>query len=126
MELSELAALMQGARVAIGVDSMAMHLAAMWKVPQVVLFGPTRQVFRWVGVVPFQRANGHGGYLAELESHCRTCGQAWTLTTPIGMVEKYAGKRVRSSHGLDVVNCPECRQAKRDANALARICGAAA
>jgi hypothetical protein len=38
LALWELAALMQGARVAIGVDSMAMHLAAMWKVPQVVLF----------------------------------------------------------------------------------------
>ena len=46
LALSELAALMQGARVAIGVDSMAMHLAAMWKVPQVVLFGPTNP-FHW-------------------------------------------------------------------------------
>lgn len=46
LQLSELAALMQGACVAIGVDSMAMHLAAMWKVPQVVLFGPTNP-FHW-------------------------------------------------------------------------------
>jgi len=44
--VSELAALMQGARVAIGVDSMAMHLAGLWKVPQVVLFGPTNP-FHW-------------------------------------------------------------------------------
>lgn len=46
LALSEMAALMKEARVAIGVDSMAMHLASLWKVPQVVLFGPTNP-FHW-------------------------------------------------------------------------------
>lgn len=46
LSLAELAALIRKARMAIGVDSMAMHLAAMWKVPQVVLFGPTNP-FHW-------------------------------------------------------------------------------
>jgi len=46
LTLPELAALMRGARGAVGVDSMAMHLAGLWRVPQVVLFGPTNP-FHW-------------------------------------------------------------------------------
>ena len=46
LNLAELAAFMKQARLAIGVDSMAMHLAAMWQVPQVVLYGPTNP-FHW-------------------------------------------------------------------------------
>jgi ADP-heptose:LPS heptosyltransferase len=46
LTLAELAALMRRACLAIGVDSMAMHLAALWQVPQVVLFGPTNP-FHW-------------------------------------------------------------------------------
>jgi ADP-heptose:LPS heptosyltransferase len=46
LKLAELAALMQRAQVAVGVDSMAMHLAAQWQIPQVVLFGPTNP-FHW-------------------------------------------------------------------------------
>lgn len=46
LTLAEMAVLMQRASLAVGVDSMAMHLASLWKVPQVVLFGPTNP-FHW-------------------------------------------------------------------------------
>jgi ADP-heptose:LPS heptosyltransferase len=46
LKLAEMVVLMRRARVAVGVDSMAMHLAALWKVPQVVLFGPTNP-YHW-------------------------------------------------------------------------------
>jgi ADP-heptose:LPS heptosyltransferase len=41
LSLVELAALIGRCDLALGVDSMAMHLAAMFQRPQVVLFGPT-------------------------------------------------------------------------------------
>lgn len=41
LSLVETAAVIARSRIALGVDSMAMHLAAMFEVPQVVLFGPT-------------------------------------------------------------------------------------
>jgi ADP-heptose:LPS heptosyltransferase len=41
LSLIQTAAVISGARLALGVDSMAMHLAAMLERPQVVLFGPT-------------------------------------------------------------------------------------
>ena len=44
--LLELASLIGRCDLAIGVDSMAMHLAAMFGRPQVVLFGPTNP-FHW-------------------------------------------------------------------------------
>jgi len=46
LSLGELAAFMRRSRLAAGVDSMAMHLAALWQVPQVVLYGPTNP-FHW-------------------------------------------------------------------------------
>lgn len=46
LSLVELAALIQGCSLMVGVDSMAMHLAAMFKRPQVALFGPTNP-FHW-------------------------------------------------------------------------------
>ncbi|MCB1226265.1 MAG: glycosyltransferase family 9 protein [Verrucomicrobiales bacterium] len=46
LTLPELAALIRQADLALGVDSMAMHLAALWRRPQVVLFGPTNP-FHW-------------------------------------------------------------------------------
>ncbi len=46
LSLVELAALIARCAVAVGVDSMAMHLAAMFQRPQVVLFGPTNP-FHW-------------------------------------------------------------------------------
>jgi len=46
LSLVELASLIQRCDLAIGVDSMAMHLAAMFGRPQVVLFGPTNP-FHW-------------------------------------------------------------------------------
>jgi ADP-heptose:LPS heptosyltransferase len=46
LSLPELACLMGKASLAVGVDSMAMHLAAMRRIPQVVLFGPTNP-FHW-------------------------------------------------------------------------------
>lgn len=46
LSLTETAALITRARLAAGVDSMAMHLAALQRVPQVVLFGPTNP-FHW-------------------------------------------------------------------------------
>ncbi len=46
LSLVELAALIGRCDLALGVDSMAMHLAAMFQRPQVVLFGPTNP-FHW-------------------------------------------------------------------------------
>ena len=46
LSLVELAALIARCDLAVGVDSMAMHLAAMFQRPQVVLFGPTNP-FQW-------------------------------------------------------------------------------
>jgi len=46
LSLVQLAGLIQQCDLAIGVDSMAMHLAAMFGKPQVVLFGPTNP-FHW-------------------------------------------------------------------------------
>lgn len=46
LTLVELAALIERCDLAIGVDSMAMHLAAMFERRQVVLFGPTNP-FHW-------------------------------------------------------------------------------
>ncbi len=46
LSLIETAAVIARAQIAIGVDSMAMHLAAMLRIPQVVLFGPTNP-FHW-------------------------------------------------------------------------------
>lgn len=46
LSLVETAAVISRAQLALGVDSMAMHLAALWRVPQIVLFGPTNP-FHW-------------------------------------------------------------------------------
>jgi ADP-heptose:LPS heptosyltransferase len=46
LSLSELAALIHGCSLMVGVDSMAMHLAAVFERPQVALFGPTNP-FHW-------------------------------------------------------------------------------
>ncbi len=46
LSLVELAALISQCTLAIGVDSMAMHLAALFEKPQIVLFGPTNP-FHW-------------------------------------------------------------------------------
>ena len=41
LSLDELAAVIDGASLVLGVDSMAMHLASMFRRPQIALFGPT-------------------------------------------------------------------------------------
>lgn len=46
LSLLETAAVISRAEFALGVDSMAMHLAAMFQRPQIVLFGPTNP-FHW-------------------------------------------------------------------------------
>lgn len=46
LSLVEFAALIAGCEVIVGVDSMAMHLAALFAKPQVALFGPTNP-FHW-------------------------------------------------------------------------------
>lgn len=51
LSLVELAALISHCDLALGVDSMAMHLAAMFQRPQVVLFGPTNP-FQWRPLQP--------------------------------------------------------------------------
>ncbi len=45
-DLVELAAIIKHARIALGVDSAAMHLANAFTIPQVVLFGPTNP-YHW-------------------------------------------------------------------------------
>ncbi len=46
LSLPEFAAIIEGCGLMLGVDSMAAHLAAMFRRPQVVLFGPTNP-FHW-------------------------------------------------------------------------------
>lgn len=46
LSLPELAAVIEGCSLMVGVDSMAMHLAALFRRPQVALFGPTNP-FHW-------------------------------------------------------------------------------
>jgi ADP-heptose:LPS heptosyltransferase len=46
LSLPELAGLIDGCELMLGVDSMAMHLAAMFRQPQVAIFGPTNP-FHW-------------------------------------------------------------------------------
>jgi ADP-heptose:LPS heptosyltransferase len=46
LSLVQLAGCIQQCRIAVGVDSMAMHLAAVFQRPQVVLFGPTNP-YHW-------------------------------------------------------------------------------
>ncbi len=46
LSLVELAALIERCDLALGVDSMAMHLAAVFAKPQIVLFGPTNP-YHW-------------------------------------------------------------------------------
>lgn len=46
LNLPQLAGILAGARLAITVDTAAMHLASSWQVPQVALFGPTNP-FHW-------------------------------------------------------------------------------
>ncbi len=46
LSLLQTAAVIHGAELVLGVDSMAMHLASMFRRPQVVLFGPTNP-FHW-------------------------------------------------------------------------------
>jgi ADP-heptose:LPS heptosyltransferase len=46
LTLVELAAVIAGCEAIVGVDSMAMHLAALFARPQVALFGPTNP-FHW-------------------------------------------------------------------------------
>ncbi len=46
LSVIETAAIIEGSQLALGVDSMAMHLAAMFQRPQIVLFGPTNP-FHW-------------------------------------------------------------------------------
>jgi ADP-heptose:LPS heptosyltransferase len=46
LSLIDVAAVIGGSAIALGVDSAAMHLAAMLEIPQIVLFGPTNP-FHW-------------------------------------------------------------------------------
>lgn len=48
LSLVEMVAVIEGAALMVGVDSMAMHLAALLGKPQVALFGPTNP-FHWRG-----------------------------------------------------------------------------
>ena len=68
LSLVELASLIQHCDLAIGVDSMAMHLAAMFGRPQVVLFGPTNP-FHWRPRHPkaVVLAAGHEGPVTEFQ-----------------------------------------------------------
>jgi ADP-heptose:LPS heptosyltransferase len=54
LSLAETAAVIAGSRLALGVDSMAMHLAALAGIPQVVLFGPTNP-YQWRPLQPLAR-----------------------------------------------------------------------
>jgi ADP-heptose:LPS heptosyltransferase len=72
LSLVDLAGLIQRCDLAIGVDSMAMHLAAMFGRPQVVLFGPTNP-FHWRPRQPkaVVLAAGHDGPVAEFDPRAK-------------------------------------------------------
>lgn len=72
LSLLQTAAVIAGASLVLGVDSMAMHLASMFERPQIVLFGPTNP-YHWrprhgAAVVI---AAGHAEPLAALDPRAR-------------------------------------------------------
>ena len=70
--LRELASLIGRCDLAIGVDSMAMHIAALFGRPQVVLFGPTNP-FHWrpLNERAVVLAAGHEGPVTEFEPRAK-------------------------------------------------------
>ncbi|RMF17302.1 MAG: putative lipopolysaccharide heptosyltransferase III [Gammaproteobacteria bacterium] len=67
LSLKELAALIEGARAFVGLDSVPMHLAAATRTPAVALFGPSSEV-EWG---PWQSP----ARVLTLPFSCRPCGQ---------------------------------------------------
>lgn len=66
LSLVETAAVIARSQLALGVDSMAMHLAAMYERPQVVLFGPTNpHHWRPLHAKAITLLAGHPGPLAS-------------------------------------------------------------
>ncbi len=84
LSLEELAALIARCDLALGVDSMAMHLAAMFRRSQVVLFGPTNP-FHWrprhdhALVI----AAGHGTPLTEFSPRAKGADMNLISTTQV-------------------------------------------
>ena len=73
--------------------------------PEVVTVGVTAtgrhgREFVWTGLVPYQKANGHGTYLAQWQGTCATCGDAFEVLTPVGVLTD--GK---TSKVFDLANC---------------------
>jgi heptosyltransferase III len=67
LQLTELAALINGARMFFGVDSLPMHMAAAVGTPAVALFGPSGEM-HWA---PW----GRGHHVIAKDWPCRPCGR---------------------------------------------------
>ena len=75
LSLMQTAAVIAGADLVLGVDSMAMHMAALFERPQIVLFGPTNP-FHWrprhkLAVVVLA---GHGAPVTEFDPRAEGAG----------------------------------------------------
>jgi hypothetical protein len=64
--------------------------------------------FVWVGLIPWQRADGHGTYVAQWQGTCATCGKPFEVLTPAAVLTD--GK---SSSSLSLANCPKHRRVRQ-------------
>ncbi len=92
LSLLETAAVIRRARLVLGVDTAAMHLAAAFEVPEVVLFGPTNP-YHWR---PRQRhcrviLAGHPGHMTDADYRQREEERPMEAITSAQVIEAMAG-----------------------------------
>ena len=92
LSLMQTAAVIAGADVVLGVDSMAMHMAAVFERPQVVLFGPTNP-FHWRPrhEMAFVVVAGHDGPVTQFDP--RAEGAAMNLISTEQVINAMRGLR---------------------------------
>jgi ADP-heptose:LPS heptosyltransferase len=94
LSLTQLAGVIAGARLAITVDTAALHLAAAFRVPQIALFGPTNP-WHWAprhpGAIVLQ-----AGQPAGAQRQAKQTGQAMDLL-PWNSVASAAGQLLEAS-----------------------------
>lgn len=94
LSMLETAAVIERARLALGVDTAAMHLAAAFEVPQVVLFGPTNP-YHWR---PRQRRArivlaGHPGVMTDSDYRQREEERPMDAISAAQVVDALTGLR---------------------------------
>ena len=97
LSLRQLAGLIAGARLAVTVDTAAMHLAAAFQVPQIALFGPTNP-FHWAprhaGAVVLQSGVEEGAVLKPKQTGAPMDQLPWeTVAAAAGRLLRSEGSR---------------------------------